>query len=178
MVLLNRYKEELEVLKLKKDYKLILLLLVPYLVGEIINRLISLGISTNSSSLTSISGIILSIWTSFGAAAYWFYVGRQFGYLRINRIKSFILGNIVWAISFVIYIWQFVLIDDANRSFPIALISQHYMLGFVGWGSRFVDLFTNTIDGSIVVIVAYTMMFITFALGFISSSKIKKRKSG
>lgn len=158
------------------NYKLILLLLVPYLAGEIINRLISLGINLNSSSLTSILGMLLSIWTSLGATVYWFYVGRQFGSLEINKIKGFILGNVLWGISFVLFMWQFVLVDDIHRNFSIGIISQHYALGFISWASRLIRLFTNTIDSTAVVMVAHLIMFMIFTFGFISSSKIKSER--
>ena len=100
-------------------------------------------------------------------------MGRQFGSLTIEKIKSFILGNVIWAISLALYIWQFIFVDDINRNFFVAGISQHYVLGFVSWGSKAVSLFTNTIDGTVVVIVAYLMMFIVFTVGFITSLTFK-----
>ncbi|CAK7086031.1 hypothetical protein CIW83_04880 [Tissierella sp. P1] len=154
------------------NYKLILLLIVPYLASEIINRLMGYGISLNSSLLLTISSILLSLWT-FSSVVLWFWVGRQFGSLTIEKIKSFILGNVIWAISLALYIWQFIFVDDINRNFFVAGISQHYLLGFVSWGSKVVGLFTNTIDGTVVVIVAYLMMFIVFTVGFITSPTFK-----
>lgn len=161
-------------------YKLILLLIVPYLVGEAINRSIGYGISLDSSSLLSISSILLSLW-KFSSVIFWFWVARQFGSLTIGKVKSFILGNVLWMISFVLYMWQFVFVNDINRNFFIAGISQNYVLGFVSWGSKILSLFTNTIDGTVVVIISYLMMLIVFTLGFITSPKFKvdemKRKT-
>lgn len=157
------------------NYKLILLLIVPYLVSEIINRLLGYGISLDSSLFVTISSIILSLW-KFASIIFWFFVGRQFGSLRIGKIKSYILGNLIWGISFILYIWQFIFVDDINRNLFIARISQNYMLGFVSWGSKIVGLFTNTIDGTIVVIVAYLIMIIIFTIGFITSPTFKSKE--
>lgn len=157
-------------MKKNTKYKLILLVLVPYLAGEIINRLLGYGISLNIPILMSISTILLYV-LPLASVVFWFWVGRQFGSLKINKIKSFILANLLWFISLVLYIWQFIILDGENRSFLIAGISQNYMLGFINPAGKIIGLFTNKIDGRMAVILAYIIMIIVFTIGFISRAR-------
>ena len=148
--------------------KLILLVMAPMIVGEIINRSLSYGIKLNSQFFWSITSMFLYSW-QIGSIIFWFLVGKQFGGLKMNKVKSFILGNIVWGISLALYIWQF-LFQETNRNLYITLISQHYVLGFVSWSSKLITLFTNSINGVSVLILAYFMMLAVFILGFKSAS--------
>ncbi|AKL95050.1 hypothetical protein CACET_c16010 [Clostridium aceticum] len=150
-------------------FKLFLLLIIPYLSGEIINRLINYGIALNSSILLSFSSVLL-ILLPFVSTAFWFWVGKQFGSLKMHRTKSFILGNSIWSILLGLHIWQFTFVQDINRNISISSISQHYVLGFVSWSTKAISLFTNTIQGTMVIRVAYLMMLIVFIIGFSNSS--------
>ncbi|WP_353097256.1 hypothetical protein [Tissierella praeacuta] len=157
------------------NYKLILLLIVPILVSKIIGILTVCGIRLNFSILLNIADILLSLWP-FVSIFFWFYVGKQFGSLKMNKVKSFILGNIIWGISIILYIWQFIFVDAGNRNVFIAVISQDYMLGFVRWGFKIARLFTDAVDGNIVTIISYAMMLIVFTAGFINASIPKYEK--
>ena len=121
--------------------RLVLLLIIPFLVSYIINLLITIGFKTGLDILMSIANISLYLW-AFVAAFFWFYVGKQFGKLEMPKGKSLVLGNSLWIISLLLYIWQFILLDDLKRNFFIAGISQHYPLGFVWISSRLISLFT------------------------------------
>jgi len=149
------------------DYKLILYVLIPFLVAEVTNRVLAYGFDMNISVYTTISETLLFLW-KYVALVFWFWVGRQFGNLRTGKIVNFILGNSLWGVSLILFIWQFIFVSDVNRNFFIARISQNYILGFVYWGSKAIDIFTNTINTTKVGIIAYLMMFIVFTGGFIS----------
>lgn len=155
-------------MKIKNTYKIILLILLPFIIGFLINSLLGLGITRDNQLLLSISTILLSIWTYGGAIIFWFLVGRIFGNLNMNKVKSFALGNSVWTISLLLFVWQFLFVNGSNRNLLIAGISQHYALGFVSLGSRILGLFTNSIHGTTVALIAYFLMLIVFSIGFIT----------
>lgn len=150
--------------------KLIILLIVPFIVSFTINFLLSVGIRINSSIIISIASMLIYL-LAFAAILFWFYVGKQFGDMGIFKVKSFVLGNSLWFISFILYIWQFILLDDSKRNSIIASISQHYALGFVSISSMIIGFFTNTIDSKMVAIFSYLIMLIVFIIGFSYSSK-------
>ena len=108
---------------------------------------------------------------------FWFYVGKRFGDLDVSKVKSIVLGNSLWFISLILYIWQFILLDYTKRNSFIASISQHYNLGFVRVSSGIIGFFTNTFDTKIVIIISYLIMLIVFTIGFIYTSKSRYLKS-
>jgi len=109
-----------------------------------------------------------TIWIIYiGFIVYWFWVGKQFGQLRFNKLLLFLLGNIVWAILFGLFIWQFEFVDDLNRNMFIAGISQYYGLFTVMLSTRIVMLFKDLIDGTEVMIISYILMLVIFLIGFV-----------
>ena len=161
-------------MKRKNTYKIILLILLPFIIGFLINSLVGLGITRDNQLLLSISTILLSIWTYGGAIIFWFMAGRIFANLNMNTVKSFAIGNSGWAISLLLFVWQFLFVNGRNRNLLIAGISQHYALGFVGLGSRILGLFTNSIHSTTVILIAYFVMLIVFSIGFISKYQSKE----
>lgn len=154
-------------------YKLTLLVFTPFIIGFFIDKLVEVGFINNNQFFLSIFGLLLAIWTYGGAIAFWFYVGRTFGKLNMTAVKSFIFGNIPWGISFIIFIWQTKLLEDTSRNLLLSALSQHYVLGFIGFGTRIVRLFTNNIHGTTVILSAYFLMIIVFSLGFWSALRSK-----
>lgn len=156
--------------------KLILLILVPFILSYLINILLSIGINRDSSIILSFTSIFLYIW-GFIAILFWFYVGMEFGRLAISKVKSFILGNSLWMISFILYIWQFIILNGEERNLFIAGISQNYNLGFISISSQIVSLFTRSIDSRTVIVLSYFLMLLVFTGGFVyTSKKFFKRK--
>ena len=140
-----------------KNYKLIILLLLPFFLGWLIN---------NSNFFLSIYINIFWI-INIGFVVYWFWVGKQFGQLRVNKLLLFLLGNMVWAILFGLFIWQFEFVDDLKRNMFIAGISQYYGLFTVVLSTRIVMLFKDFIDGTEVMIISYILMLVIFLIGFV-----------
>lgn len=103
----------------------------------------------------------------------WFWIGMKFAKLKGNSIKNFIMGNSIWLLSFLPYLWQFVLSDSPGSNTSIALISQYYMLSF-GWaGSKLSSLLFNVYNPTTITILSYISMLIIFTIGFIVG-KLKK----
>lgn len=143
-----------------KNYRLVLLLLVPFFLGWLVN----------SSSFLSIF-YAEGIWIfSIGFLMYWFWIGRQFGQLKSSKIIHVLSGNIIWAISFGLYIWQFILADDVSRNMGLAGISQHYGLFTVAFAAKIVSTYADVIDGTQVMIASYIIMLVIFMTGFIYES--------
>lgn len=80
-------------------------------------------------------------------------------------MKGLILGNSVWLISLVLFIWQFVLTDEVGRFGNVAAIPQYYILPFVWLASKLAGLLTM-IDGSTIIILTFICMLVVFVSGF------------
>lgn len=107
--------------------------------------------------------------------AFWLWVGMQFARLDGSSIRNFVWGNSLWLISFLLFLWQFVLVNDENRNMAIASISQNYMLAFVVSGAWVYKMFDPAIfNVTTAILWAYIMMFAVFVIGFVWG-KIKKR---
>lgn len=143
-----------------KNYRLILLLLLPFLLGWLFNS----------------TSFFLNIYIKFTwpinivFLLYWFWVGKQFGQLRYNKFLVFLLGNVLWALSFGLFIWQFVFVDDPNRNLLIAAFSQLYPLLNVVLSSRIIMLFDNSLHGTQIVSISYIIMLFVFLSGFLYGS--------
>ena len=146
--------------------KYILIILIPLIIGIVINRVnFVLQIYSTAPWIFVIAFII-----------FWFWTGKVFATANHNRAKSFLIGNSLWGISFILYIWQFILLDDTNKNLIIAGISQNYMILIVPIATKIMMMFTDIIDGTIISIVAYILMFVIFSIGFIYES-VKKNHS-
>ncbi|MGE7925270.1 hypothetical protein ACQKND_19095 [Viridibacillus arvi] len=96
---------------------------------------------------------------------YWLWVGYIIGRFSKSSMKGLFLGNSVWLISLVLFIWQFVLTDEVGRLGNIAAIPQYYILPFVWLASKFAALLTM-IDGSTIIILTFICMLVVFVSGF------------
>ncbi|QUG41915.1 hypothetical protein KD050_01015 [Psychrobacillus sp. INOP01] len=99
-------------------------------------------------------------------AVFWFWVGMRFSCLSGNKLNSFFTGNSIWLLSFLIYLWQFVLLDDESRNLFLAGISQYYTLSFIWSSVKFSLLFTDIIHGITITIISYLSMLLVFTIGF------------
>lgn len=140
-----------------KHYKLIILVLLPLFLGWLFNSTIV---------YLPISSIIMWI-LNIGFIVYWFWVGKQFGQLKLNRLFSFLIGNIIWIISFMLFIWQFIVVDDSKRNFFLAGISQYYILFTIMFPTKLVALFTDVLHSTQIIVTSYIFMLIIFLIGFI-----------
>jgi len=100
-------------------------------------------------------------------SVFWFWVGIRLSNISGSNVKSFIFGNSIWLLSFLLYIWQFVLLNDESRNMLIALISQYYMLSFIWTGTKLSLLFSDVSSGVTITIISYLSMLLVCTVGFI-----------
>lgn len=135
-----------------ENKKILMWILIPFIYGLLSNNFVM---------------IIPPLLSQIIFAVFWFWVGKRLSKLGENNIKSFIIGNSIWLLSFLLYLWQFVLLNDESRNMFLALISQHYMLSFIWSGTKLTLLFSNVLHGTTITIVSYLSMLLVFTLGFI-----------
>lgn len=134
-----------------------LIVLAPLVLGWLFNILIY---------YVPFSGML--IWTlNLGFVLFWFWGGRQFAKLSMNKVYSFLLGNSIWFISLLLYIWQFLILDEAARSLAIAGLSQYYMLFMLIIGTQIQLMYSGDINSVDIVLISYVVMLVVFTLGFI-----------
>ncbi len=131
----------------------LLLILVPFLYGYLINAMI----------LPLYPFIMQLVFLVF-----WYFVGIRFSNWNISKWKSFLIGNSLWLISFTLFIWQFILLDDVSRNINIAGFSQNYMLPFIYGAAK---LLPFVYSGTMMIFSAYILMFIPFSIGFFVRKK-------
>jgi len=144
-------------LEVVKHYKLFILVMLPLFLGWLFNHAIV---------YLPISGVLMWI-LNIGFIVYWYWVGKKFGQLKLNRLFSFLIGNIIWIISFMLFIWQFIVVDDSNRNFFLAGISQYYILFTIMFPTKLVALFTDVLHSTQIIVTSYIFMLIIFLIGFI-----------
>lgn len=138
--------------------KHLFIVLAPFLLGWLFNIIIYVMPFFGATSMW-----ILNL----GFVLLWFWGGRQFAKLSMKKIYSYLLGNTLWLISFLVYVWQFVLLDEASRNFAIASLSQYYMLFTIIIGTQIQLMYSSVINSTEIVIISYLVMLFVFTLGFI-----------
>jgi len=151
---------------MKKSWKTIGLVAVPLVVAYVMNRLLMLGMS--SPGVVNFVGWLFAP-LSLVFTIFWVWVGSKFASLDIKKVYSFLLGNSLNIIACTIYVWLFYWSEPATRfTFGrLSTFAQFYALPVVNLGSRIVMLFTNHIDGSVVMVVSYLLLTLAFSTGFI-----------
>lgn len=144
--------------------KPLFLLLVPLAAGIVANHLL---LDLYAAFLWFLSAAFI---------IFWFGVGMRFARLGTGIFTSFLLGNSIWAISLLLYVWQFVIVDDDHRITFLALLSQYYMLFTVPEATLLAKLYTDVLDGTAITLLSYALMFVIFTLGF-GFQHILKRKN-
>ncbi|OEH91103.1 hypothetical protein [Bacillus solimangrovi] len=119
------------------------------------------GITSNTFML-----MVSPILSQIVFAIFWFWVGIKFSSLRGSNFKYFMFGNSIWLLSFLLYLWQFVLMNDESRNMFIAIISQYYMLSFIWSGVKLSSLFSDVYYGTTITIIAYLSMLFVFIVGY------------
>lgn len=105
---------------------------------------------------------------------FWFWVGMRFAKIEENHIKNILVGNSLWLISLLIYVWQFVLSNDESRNIFFALFGQHYPFSFIWSGATLTILFNDVIHGTLIVIISYLIMLFVFIAGYITKQTLMK----
>lgn len=137
---------------MNENKKMLIWILIPFIYGFLSN---------------TFALIIPPLLSQMIFAVFWFWVGLSLSNWSGNKMKDFILGNSIWLLSFLLYIWQFVLLNDESRNMFLALISQYYMLPFIWSGTTLSLSFSDVLDGTSITIISYLAMLFVFTLGFI-----------
>lgn len=109
---------------------------------------------------------------------FWFWVGMRFASLQGNHIKNIFIGNSIWLISFLLFIWQFVLVNDENRNLFFALLSQYYQFSFLWSGTKITVVLSETIYSTMIMTLSYILMFIVFMAGYITKAYRLRKMRG
>lgn len=152
---------------IKEKNKTLLLIFIPFLWGYIINILV-----WKVSIIGDLYFRLNIVWETI-FILFWFWTGTKFAQYNSNKVKAYIIGNSIWLLSFLVYIWQFILLSGESRSFRLAGLSQHYIAGIVFISKKIIRLFTNTISSETVIILSYSLMITIFTTGFIYRIKNK-----
>lgn len=148
--------------------KHLLIVLAPLILGWLLNTLI-----IYLPFFGSISMWILNL----AFVLFWFWGGRQFAKLSIKKVYSYLLGNVVWLVSFLLFIWQFIFVDEAFRNIALAGLSQYYVLFTLIIGTQIHLSYSTQINTTDVVIISYIVMLVVFTLGFIYQAVRGKKSS-
>lgn len=138
--------------KVTENKKMLIWIMIPFVYGFVSNTFML---------------IIPPLLSQLVFAVFWFWVGMKFSSLGGNKVKNFLFGNSIWLLSFLLYLWQFAILDDERRNMFLAGISQYYMLPFIWSGTKFSLLFTDSIHGTTITIISYLLMLLVFTTGFI-----------
>lgn len=144
---------------MKENKKIFLWILVPLIYGFL---------------STSFGIIIPPLLSQVVFAVLWFWIGLISSRISGNNIKNFIIGNSIWLVSFLLYLWKFLLLNDESRNMFLAIISQNYMHSFIWSGREVTLLFSDVLHGTTITIISYLSMLLVFSLGFLTG-KLQSR---
>lgn len=113
---------------------------------------------------------------SIGFIIFLFLAGRKFAKLYENKVRAFIIGNIIWTISFAMCFYDLYIAGKDSRNYIVEGIAQYYAIGMIPIGTKIGQILQYFVNGKSILILSYIFIFIIFSLGF--SSKILKSKSG
>lgn len=99
---------------------------------------------------------------------YWWCAGRYFSKAYDRQLKGIMIGNSLWGISLLLFIFEFLILSDKARHMLLAVYSQCYGLFFVPFGAALLSPFSS-MNSSIVVLIAYGVMLLIFVLGYNSN---------
>lgn len=106
---------------------------------------------------------------------YWFIVGKRLAFLSKNMYKDIMLSHSVGLISLVIYLWQFLLVDDEHRNRLLAGFSQMFSSSISPYMAKIVILFSgnNIGQGTLTAmqILGLLCMFLVFSIGYMFGKK-------
>lgn len=138
------------------NFKKMIIIFIPLIAVLIINKV----------SFIQMIYLKTSWFFAFSFILFWFWAGNVFARLDRKKIINFLFGNSLWAISLILYIWQFKIVSETSRNVQIAVISQLYMTLIIPIVGSIARLFNDTIQITNIIIISYVLMFLIFAIGF------------
>ena len=148
-----------------KKYILILLTLVPILAGWLINVTL----------LVPVLGELMFYVFPILVLVFWFRLGSRYAETDWAAFPAILIGNATGLLSVIIYLWQFAGLDEASRNVSLAVWSQMYSAGTLGyfWGGVVTLFFRSRAASYAMQVVCLASMIVVFSLGF-----FRNRESG
>lgn len=97
---------------------------------------------------------------------FWYWAGRQFANVGKNKAYGFLMGNSLWLLMFLLFIWQFLLTDSSSQNTLLTGLTQFYVLMMVGFSAQLNLMFSGAAAPYGVVITSYLLMLVIFSSGF------------
>lgn len=141
----------------KENLKIFSLILVPFILGQIIN--------------SPILGYYFPFFLSIAFLGFWFWVGIKFAKLNIRRLYSLLIGNSLNIISLLLFVWSFFILSDTNRNLLIAGFSQYYAIPTLSISAKIYHLTNPEVFTNEYVIISYVLMSLVFTTGFLYQAR-------
>ena len=139
---------------------LLLVSLIPCLIGWLVSLIMPLN-----------HGYIIALAITLTFTVCWFLIGRRSCNGKSSILPSLLYAHSVGIISLIVYIWQFVIVDDTGRNMALAALSQYYTLATpLHVTAKLADLmFANKLLGF--QIVSLLFLIVVFLVGQITKVK-------
>lgn len=95
---------------------------LPTLFGYGLNALLAAAITGGLSGLIGPFYVPLHI----GFLILWFFSGWAYGKTALSKGAAILLGNLVGLVSLLLYLWQFLLVEDGMRNLFLSAFSQMF----------------------------------------------------
>ena len=95
---------------------------LPTLFGYGLNALLAAAITGGLSGLVGPFYVLLHI----GFLILWFFSGWAYGKTALPKGAAILLGNLVGLVSLLLYLWQFLLVEDGMRNLFLSAFSQMF----------------------------------------------------
>ena len=144
---------------MKKLWFILPLVLLPFLVGLLMDRLVTAGYQLLNGIPIAILFLILSLVFSVCQ-------------LKMKKIYSFLLGNSLSITVCILYVWFFHWLEPAARLSGgwvrcLGSFVQVYVLPVINLGARICGVFTNRLDSDAVLLFTNFLLIAAFSVGYI-----------
>lgn len=153
-------------MKISKWIISVIVITLPLMLGYVASRAISHGLIIDDMSSVNSWETVLTVW-KYLCLPYWLIVGLTFHHLhQKHKTKGLLLFLVPVLFLMTVFILSFTVLDVETRSSFLGMLSQHYTLGFLRLSNNVINIFTNIIDVTYVVILSYVINIIVFLVGY------------
>jgi len=145
---------------MKKSWMTLLLVPVPFLIGFAMSKMMMWDFFSRGMPLLPM-GLIFVV--------FWAWVGSVLARLEMKKVYSFLLGNSLNIISFLLLIWFFLLEPGPITNVWVGrlnIFAQYYILPMVNLASQTFRIFTNHLHGTIIMFFSNFLLTLVFSVGF------------
>ena len=151
-----------------KKYVLIILTFVPILAGWLINVTLSVPLL----------GMVFFYGLPLLVLVFWFWLGGRYAEMDWGAFPAILIGSATGILSLIIYLWQFVGLDEASRNVGLAVWSLMYSTGTLGhlFGVVVTLFFRSQAASHAMQVICLALMIIIFSFGFFRNRKHGARR--